>query len=454
MFSFLSKKFGQVLDFLKGIEEINEDTLKKISESIKNVLLDADVPLVVIDKFNYALRTRCIGVKISKSIQAREYISKQFYDVLVEFLGGIHHSKKDMISSNFFNRKNRNMPFVIMLSGLQGAGKTTTVGKIINHITKKSVNLCRADEIVVSSLDYVRPASRKQLEIVVCQSGASYFDTTSIENIYDGAVASLNEAKNNKKKILIIDTAGRVTFDETMMNELFELNKISQPNLSFFVVDSMTGQNGIEIAKKFTEKIKYEGVILTKMDSDSPGGIAIGLSTILNIPILYSTYGEKKENFDLFSPERIARRILGLGDFLSLAEMASEKISKNEDDLIVQAVKKGHLSFDDYLKILSFVKKLGPMKNIVAMMPKGSGAEKVDDSQINFLERHNVITFYLRDSMTKKERKAPEIVVETPSRLKRISNGSGISENEVNKTISYYLTARDRFKEIKKFIKL
>jgi signal recognition particle subunit SRP54 len=452
MFSYLSNKLEKVVDYLKGVEHITDESMQKVVSSIENALLESDVPNSAIESFIEDLKKRCIGTKISKKLKADEFVSKQLYDVLVDSLGGINQSNKDFIYLKYEEHKKINTsPFTIALAGLQGVGKTTAIGKLIHHLKNKDCLRISENDIAVISLDYIRPAAREQLKILASQNNVDFFEFENSNNILEYTDLAFIKAKELNKKILIFDTAGRTSVDTNMTNELNQIWKKVSPNSGFLVIDSMSGQKGLDIAKTFSKEISFNGIIATKMDSDSPGGVMLGLSRDLKLPILYASTGEKPDEFEIFNPIRVARRILGIGDFLSLAEIAREKIVQSEEEIIKSAFKSGDLTINQYIKVLKMIEKMGPLKKVLSMMPRQMMNQQISDEQLDFLETSSKNFRYMCDSMNKKEKRSPDLVYMNSSRRRRIALGSGLSEHNIELLLKQYRVMKEQMKGLSKF---
>jgi signal recognition particle subunit SRP54 len=452
MFSYLSNKLEKIVDYLKGVENITDESMQKVISSIQDALLESDVPNSAIESFINDLKERCIDTKISKKLKADEFVSKQLYDVLVDSLGGINQGKKDYLHAKYEEaKKSGQNPFIISLAGLQGVGKTTAIGKLIYHIKNKNYFNISEKDIAVVSLDYVRPAAREQLQVLSNQNNVDFFEFKDSKDIFEYIDKAKSKANQLSKKILIADTAGRTSLNENMISELEKIWKQLSPNVGFLVIDSMSGQRGLDIARTFSKNILFNGVIATKMDSDSPGGIMLGLSRDLKLSILYASTGEKAEEFEIFNPIRVARRILGIGDFLSLAEIAREKIVQSEEEIIKTAFKSGDLTIDQYIKVLNMIEKMGPLKKVLSMMPRQMMNQQINDSQLAFLETSSKNFRFMCDSMNNKEKKSPDLVYINALRKKRIAHGSGLTEKTIELLLKQYRVMKEQMKGLSKF---
>lgn len=458
MFSFLTNKLYEVYEKMKGITSLDEVSLSSFFQLIKNNLIDADVPLIIIDKVIANLKKRIIGVKINKHIQPGEYVAKEFYTVILHLLQSSQDNAKKEIIKNFITgAKQAKKPFLLFLVGLQGAGKTTTIGKIIHIITNYPQKLAlKNEDIGVFSLDYDRPAAREQLRIIAEKSKIEYLSIPHGENAIIGAQNLLDtiQKQHITKKIIIVDTAGRLTIDAKMMQELKEIYTILKPQELFLVIDAMISQEGIEIARQFTETIRCSGCIITKVDSDAPGGIILGLTSLLALPILYVTFGEKTTEIKPFDPVTAAKKLIGMGEILSLVKSAEEKIAQEEEKMLEEAFKRGDITIDEFIKIITVLSRLGPMKYLLSMIPKDMlGGMQVDSSAISQIESFSKNIIIMSQSMTKKERSFPNLLLENQQRKKRIAQGCGMSIVSLEQILNLFFKMRNAFNMYKKFIK-
>jgi signal recognition particle subunit SRP54 len=453
MFSFLSKKFDGLLDIIKGIKTLDESSLEILFKGIKSSFIDADVPVDTINDFLESIKSKALDVKVSKKLEPKEYLAKLIYDELIFILGGKNQvSKHDFLGSVI--AKNKNDLTIIMMAGLQGAGKTTTISKLIKRIiSHPKTNHIKHTDIAAVSVDFYRPAAREQLRILSNNLGVEYYSLHENDPKSE-ALESIKKAKQDKKKVLFIDTAGRTVVDETMMNELKELSISIQPHATLLVIDIMSGQKGLEIAHAFVDAIKINGIVLSKVDSEAPGGIVLGLSKKLDIPIVYSAYGEKPSDIESFDSVRAAERLLGMGDLLALSEKAEQKISKSEEDLIKNAIQKGDLTILEFVKVIEMLESLGSTKQVMGMIPKHlMGNMNVSDDQINQIETDNKKFKTLSNSMTLQERKTPDLLLENNSRIIRIAKGSGIKKEETIRLLEKYKQMRAAMKPMRAMMK-
>jgi signal recognition particle subunit SRP54 len=453
MLSFLSKKFEQLFDIVKGISTLDTDSLNQLLSAIKIALIEADVPLVVIDDFLESIKNKCLGIKLSKALQPKEYVSKVIYDELIISLGGKNNALKRDFLSHILLNKRRELT-VIMMAGLQGAGKTTTISKFINRVLSypKQGNLKQCD-IACVSVDYYRPAAREQLKILSTNLGVDCYEYGEKTPLLE-AQRAIENAKKDKKKIIFIDTAGRTVIDQAMMIELQDLAKAIKPDANVLVIDIMSGQKGLEIAKSFVDTITINGIVISKVDSNAPGGIIFGLAKTLEAPIIYSSYGEKPSDIDVFDPVRSTERMLGMGDLLGFAENATTKIAQSEEDMIKNAIQRGDITIEEFLKILQAIEKMGPMKHLVGMMPKDlTGGKTISDDHVAKIEDENRKFKIMCSSMNQKERKTPDLVVNNESRKIRIAKGSGLSKTDINQLLDKYKQMREAMKPMRSMMK-
>lgn len=427
IFEGLSQRLQSVLDNLTGKGVLSEKDVDKAVREVKLALLEADVDYKVVKDFTKMLKEKCIGEEITKSLTPGQQVIKIVNEQLKEIMGG-ENSRINFAS---------NPPTVIMAVGLQGAGKTTTCAKLALHLKSlgRTPMLC--------ACDVYRPAAIDQLEILADKADVKFHaerENSSAVNIAENA---LSEAKSLGYDILIVDTAGRLHIDESMMAELADMKKTVSPDEIMLVVDAMTGQDTVNIVKSFDEKLGVDGVILTKLDGDTRGGAALSIRTATGKPIKYMATGEKLQDLEAFYPDRIANRILGMGDVLSLIEKAQNAVDAEDARKLNQKLKKNDFDFEDFLAQLRQMKKMGPLKNIMEMIPGLSKTKQLKDMDIDEKQLSKVEAVVL--SMTKQERANPDII--NASRKRRIAAGSGTNVSDVNRLLK-------QFKEMKKMIKM
>lgn len=414
--------FSGIIKSLSGKSTITEKNIEDTVEQIKMALLEADVNLRVVRRFVNSTIEETKGEKVLKSVNPGQQFTKIIYDKIVSMLGD---QKKSL------SLKGPDTTSVVLLLGLQGAGKTTAASKLAARLKKEGRNP------ILAACDLVRPAAVEQLSVLGEKIGVPVFKENSKDAVKN-AEEAFKYAKKNQFDTLIVDTAGRLQIDEDMMAELQKIKKSLSPDEVVLVADSMTGQNAVDIAKSFDEQIGLTGVILTKFDSDARGGAALSLKTITGKPILYIGTGEKTEDFEPFHPERIASRILGMGDVVSLVEKAQETVDQEEAEKLQKKMARNEFTLEDMLSQFQQVKKMGSMQSLLDMIP-GMANQTVDTSA---MKKNEAIIL----SMTKKER-ANHLII-GPSRRKRIAHGSGTSVADVNKLIKQFEKTKLAMKKI------
>ena len=426
----LNTKFERIVQSIKGKALISESDLDSTLREIRIALLEADVSLIVVKDFINSVKENIIGKEILKSVKPDQMIIKLVQDELINILGS--ENKKINFSSSQLTK--------ILFCGLQGSGKTTSAAKLSNFLKKTSKK-----KVLLSSADIYRPAAQEQLSILAKETNTEFYNhkITSVINIVED---TLDYAQKNLFDVVILDTAGRQVVDQDLMNELKEIEKHFNPDDTLLVADALTGQDAANIAKSFSESVKITGSILTRVDGDSRGGAALSIKTITNSPIKFIGVGEKIENFEPFHPERIAQRILGMGDIVSLVEKAAENIDKDEMEDLAKKFAKGKFDLEDFSNQLKQMGKIGGVSGLLSMLPGVSKAQKlmaenkVSDTMIN--KQIAIIS-----SMTKKERADPDII--KASRKIRISKGSGTKVQDVNRLLKQFLQSQKMMKRMK-----
>ena len=416
MFNNLSEKLDKALHVLKGQGSITEVNVAETLKEVRRALLDADVNFKIAKEFTNKVKQDALGQNVLTTLQPGQLMVKLVKDELTRLMGG------DTAGINLSGA-----PSIILMSGLQGSGKTTFSGKLANYLkTKKSKNP------LLVACDVYRPAAIDQLHVVGDQIGIEVFSDRGNNNPVDIAQKAIVHAKQNGFNVVIVDTAGRLAVDELMMTEIENIHKAIQPEETLFVVDSMTGQDAVNTAKTFNDRLNFDGVILTKLDGDTRGGAAISIKSIVNKPIKFIGTGEKMEAIDVFHPSRMAERILGMGDVISLVERAQEQFDEVEARKLQKKIAKNQFGFDDFLKQIQQVKKMGNMKDLIGMIPGAGKAMKevdIDDDAFKGIEA-------IIHSMTPEERSQPTLI--NASRKKRIGKGSGTSVQEVNQLMKQF----------------
>ena len=415
-FENLTSRFQMALRRITGKAKLNINDIDQMMREVRLSLLEADVNYKVVKEFTEEVKAQAYGEKILKGLNPGQQVVKIVNDELTKLMG----EKTETISFN------EGGITVILMVGLQGAGKTTTAGKLANFLRNKDDK----NPMMVAA-DIYRPAAIEQLQTVGKQLGIHVFEmgTEKPEIIVE---KSLIYAKENDYDLVIIDTAGRLHIDNDMMNEIQNIEKITNPNEVLLTVDAMTGQDAVNVAQSFNEALNITGCILTKLDGDTRGGAALSIRKITNVPIKFSGTGEKLTEIEVFHPERMASRILGMGDIMSLVEKATAEIDEDEAMNMMEKMMSGKFNYNDLLKQMKMVKRMGKFSGILKMLPGMSNMadmDKVDDKQLIYIEA-------IINSMTKDERKKPELLERSSSRRNRVARGSGRSTTEVNRLIS------------------
>ena len=415
MFDNLSNKLEKAFQILKGHGKITEINVAETLKEVRRALLDADVSFKTAKEFTNNVKEKALGQNVLTTLNPGQLMIKIVKDELTELMGS---SSQEI----FLNSK----PSIILMSGLQGSGKTTLSAKIAYYLKKK-----KSKKPLLVACDVYRPAAIEQLEILGKQIDIDVYKNIDEKNPVVISKEAVLHAKKNNFDTVIIDTAGRLAIDKIMMDEISSIHKETNPDETLFVVDSMTGQDAVNTAKAFNEILNFDGIVLTKLDGDSRGGAALSIKSIVNKPIKFIGTGEKIEALDIFYPERMADRILGMGDVVSLVERAQDQFDEEQARRISKKIAKNKFGFDDFLSQIQQVKKMGNMKDLIGMIP-GAGKLKDVDIDDNAFKNIEVII----SSMTPKEKSQPEIL--NQSRKNRISKGSGKDINEVNQMIKQF----------------
>ncbi len=430
MFDTLNTKFEKIVQSIRGKAVISETDLDATLREIRIALLEADVSLVVVKEFINSIKSNILGKEILKSVKPDQMIIKLVQDELVKILGS--ENKSLNFSSSQLTK--------ILFCGLQGSGKTTSIAKL-SYLLKKSSK----KKILLASADIYRPAAQEQLKVLAEETSSDFFshNLSSASKIVDD---SIEYAQKNLFDILILDTAGRQVVDKKLMSELIEIENKFKPDETLLVADALTGQDAANVAKSFSDAINITGSILTRIDGDSRGGAALSIKSITNSPIKFIGLGEKVENFEPFHPERIAQRILGMGDIVSLVEKAAENIDKKEMEDMAKKIAKGKFDLEDFANQLKQMGKMGGVSGLLSMMPGISKAQKLmAENKISnsMIDKQIAII----NSMTKKERADPDII--KASRKIRISKGSGTKVQDVNRLLKQFLQSQKMMKRMK-----
>ena len=427
MFENLGDRLQGVMDKIKGYGKITEENISDITREIRLALLEADVNYKVVKEFIANVKEKALGEEVAKSLKPGEVFVKIVKDELVELLGG---SKEDL--------KTNGNPTVLMLVGLQGSGKTTTIAKLANHLRKKY----KKNPLLVAC-DVYRPAAIDQLKQLGKELSIPVFDEGK-GNPVEIAKHALEYAKENKLDYILIDTAGRLHIDDELMDELKNISSEISPHETILVIDSMTGQDAVNVIEGFNNKLELTGAILTKLDGDTRGGAALSIRHLTNVPIKFIGVSEKMDGLEEFYPERMATRILGMGDIMSMIEKAESVIDEKEAMDAAKKLQKGDFNLEDFLSQLNQIKKLGPLENLIKMIP---GAKKMGINNVKVDPKDMAHIEAIIKSMTKEERKNPSVL--KASRKIRIAKGSGRSVEEVNRLLKQFEQMKTMMKQFK-----
>lgn len=425
MFDNLSERLERSFKILKGEGKITEINVAETLKDVRKALLEADVNYKVAKTFTDTVKQKALGQNVLTALKPSQLMVKIVQDELTALMGG---EAKEL--------KLRTDLTVILMSGLQGSGKTTFTGKLALMLKSK-----RNKKPLLAACDVYRPAAAEQLQVLAQQIGVPVYREEGSKNPVEIAQHAIAEAKSKGNDVVIIDTAGRLAVDEEMMQEIENIKNAVHPDNILFVVDAMTGQDAVNTAKEFNDRLDFDGVVLTKLDGDTRGGAALSIKTVVNKPIMFVGTGEKMDAIDVFYPERMAGRILGMGDIVSLVHKVEEQYNEKEAKKLQQKIQKNQFDFDDFLSQIHQIKKMGNLKDLASMIPGVGKAIKdidIDDNAFKGIEA-------IINSMTKAERKNPEII--NNSRRQRIARGSGTNIQEVNRLLK-------QFDQIRKMMKM
>ncbi|SDQ61314.1 signal recognition particle protein [Virgibacillus salinus] len=426
-FEGLADRLQSTMKKIKGKGKVSEQDVKEMTREVRLALLEADVNFKVVKDLIKRIKERAVGQEVMESLTPGQQVIKVVKEELTELMGG-EQSKIAVADRS---------PTVIMMVGLQGAGKTTTTGKLANHLRKQHNR-----SPLLAACDVYRPAAIEQLETLGQQLDMPVFSKGTEANPVDIASEAVQQAKADHNDYVIIDTAGRLHVDTDLMDELQQIKSSVKPDEIFLVVDAMTGQDAVNVAESFNEQLDLSGVVLTKLDGDTRGGAALSIKAVTDKPIKFAGTGEKLDGFEAFHPERMASRILGMGDVLSLIEKAQTNVDEKQAKELEQKMRTASFTFDDFLEQMGQVKEMGPLEDLMGMIPGASKMKGLKNAQID--EKQLVYVEAIIQSMTKKERQEPSIM--NASRKKRIAKGSGTSVSQVNRLLK-------QFDEMKKMMK-
>ena len=426
MFENLSDRLERSFKILKGEGKITEINVAETLKDVRRALLDADVNYKVAKTFTDTVKQKALGMNVLTAVKPSQLMVKIVHDELTALMGGV---------ASELQLNNR--PAIILMSGLQGSGKTTFCGKLANMLKNK-----QHKSPLLVACDVYRPAAIEQLKVVGETVGVTVYSEPESKDVVSIAQNAIRLAKQQNHNVVIVDTAGRLAVDEEMMNEIAMLKEALQPDETLFVVDSMTGQDAVNTAKEFNDRLDFDGVVLTKLDGDTRGGAALSIRTVVTKPIKFVGTGEKMEAIDVFHPERMADRILGMGDIVSLVERAQEQFDEKQAKEVEKKIRKNQFDFNDFMSQIQQIKKMGNIKDLAAMIPGVGKAIKdvdIDDNAFKGIEA-------MINSMTPHERSHPEVL--NQSRRLRIAKGSGTNIQEVNRLIKQFDQTRKMMKMV------
>ena len=426
MFENLSDRLERSFKILKGEGKITEINVAETLKDVRRALLDADVNYKVAKSFTDTVKAKAMGMNVLAAVKPSQLMVKIVHDELAELMGG-----------KAVELKLEGKPSIILMSGLQGSGKTTFTGKLANMLKNKN----HKNPLLVAC-DVYRPAAIEQLKVVGETVGVPVYTEPDNKNVVEIANNAIREAKAKGYDVIIVDTAGRLAVDEEMMNEIANLKEAINPDETLFVVDSMTGQDAVNTAKEFNDRLDFDGVVLTKLDGDTRGGAALSIRTVVTKPIKFVGTGEKMDAVDVFHPERMADRILGMGDIVSLVERAQQQFDEKQAKELEKKIRKNKFDFNDFMGQIQQIKKMGNIKDLAAMIPGVGKAIKdvdIDDNAFKSIEA-------IINSMTPKERTNPEII--NQSRKMRIAKGSGTNIQEVSRLLKQFDQMRKMMKMV------
>jgi signal recognition particle subunit SRP54 len=427
MFDTLSERLQAALGDVRSRGKLTEDDVNKAMRAIRLALLEADVNFQVVKQFTAAVKERALGAEVLESLNPGQQVVKLVDEELTSLMGG---AGRDLVFAS-------KPPTVILMAGLQGSGKTTAVGKLARHLREE-----HGMDVAVAACDVYRPAAVEQLIKVGAQAGATVYEQGTGRDPVDIAEWALGRAREEKRDVLIIDTSGRLHIDEELMEELAQIRKRTKPHDVLLVVDAMTGQDAVNVSQRFAEVANFDGVILTKLDGDARGGAALSVKAVTGKPILYASTGEKLDAFERFHPDRMAQRILGMGDVLTLVEKAERQMDERQAAELERKIRKQQFTLDDFLDQMHQIRKMGPLTSLLKMMP-GVGSQlgnlKIDDRDLDRLQA--IIT-----SMTPEERRNPGIL--NGSRRRRIALGSGTNVQAVNQLVKQFGQMRKMMRQL------
>jgi len=426
VFENLSERLERSFKILKGEGKITEINVAETLKDVRRALLDADVNYKVAKQFTDTVKQKAMGMNVLTAVKPSQLMVKIVHDELTDLMGG------KAVELNLQNR-----PSIILMSGLQGSGKTTFTGKLANMLKTR-----QHKKPLLVACDVYRPAAIEQLKVVAQSVGVDVYTEEGNKNVVEIAQNAIRKAKQEAYNVVIVDTAGRLAVDEEMMDEISRLKTAITPDETLFVVDAMTGQDAVNTAKEFNDRLDFDGVVLTKLDGDTRGGAALSIRTVVTKPIKFVGTGEKMEAIDVFHPERMADRILGMGDVVSLVERAQMQFDEEEAKKLEKKIRKNKFDFDDFMSQIQQIKKMGNIKELASMIPGVGKAIKDIDIDDNAFKQIEAII----QSMTPKERQNPDII--NQSRRLRIARGSGTKIEDVNRLMKQFDQTRKMMKMV------
>ncbi|WP_027007164.1 signal recognition particle protein [Conexibacter woesei] len=430
MFDALAEKLQETLSDVRGRGTLTEDDVNKAMREIRLALLEADVNFKVVKQFTATVKERCLGSDVLGQLNPGQQVVKIVNEELTALMGG------SSAGITFAPRP----PTVILMAGLQGSGKTTATAKLAKLLRERN-----GSSVAVAACDVYRPAAVDQLIKVGGQAGATVYEQGTDKDPVDIARWALDQAKMDGKDVLIVDTSGRLHVDERLMQELKDIRKAVRPTSILLVVDAMTGQDAVNVAEQFAEAVQFDGVVMSKLDGDARGGAALSVKAVTGKPILFASIGEKLDQFEAFHPDRMAQRILGMGDVMSLIEKAEKQFDEDEAKELERKLRKDEFTLDDFLKQLKQLRRMGPLTSLLGMMP-GFAGQQLKNMRVDEKELDRVQAIIL--SMTPEERRRPELI--KGSRRLRIAKGSGTNVQAVNGLVKQFGQMRKVMKQIGK----
>ncbi len=429
MFDTLSERLNAALGEVRSRGKLTEDDISKAMRQVRLALLEADVNFKVVKRFTAAVKERALGAEVLESLNPGQQVLKVVADELTKLMGG---AGRELVLA-------KKGPTVILMAGLQGSGKTTACGKLARHLSEE-----KKFDVALAACDLQRPAAVDQLVKVGAQAGAAVYEQGTSRDPVDVAEWALAQAKADGRDVLIVDTAGRLHVDAELMAQLAQVKKRTKPHNVLLVLDAMTGQDAVNVAESFAEAANFDGVVLSKLDGDARGGAALSVKALTGKPILYASTGEKLDAFERFHPDRMAQRILGMGDVMTLIEKAESQIDERQAQELERKIKKNQFTLDDFLEQMQQVRNMGPLQGLLKMIPgmgQELGALKVDDRELDRLQA--IIT-----SMTPAERANPKLI--DGSRRRRIAAGSGTTVQAVSQLVKQFAQMQKMMRQLQK----